>query len=482
MRHQAKALRTIARVRFLRVCFLCVLVLILLAIGSDSAKSQDSPAALSGFSSSEIFDITDGRPLKMQDPALSRLLFRVMQTSRTSLRKYGQTDAGVGVKEIRSSPRDYRCHVISIAGLATDCLTIQNSLAEEGEPNQRIVLVRVETESGEECVVVLPASRADFANRWLASERIHEPVKFQGFFLAVYDFHADAEADAALQVLNLKQAECPILVANQLEWYPDGNSQVATTMSEQLLAKHRVDIGEKIGRMNGKMTKQDSLPFYQLLAAADSIEAVGFPTAEQVKFTDCLQRPRQCFRKPVQVRGLVRQVTEVKVSDPQINAEFGLKRYYQLQMFVPLKNQQIVVQAPRSDANGSADENDGKIRHENRFPVTVCVAKLPAPIEEVEGKLAAVEGFFFKLWNYESELSRSKSASLNQISPLIVGQQPKLIADSSQDLNWWIGLAALLGITGIAMLAWFYRPTEQRSAIRSDLPDSIEMPGDDQVS
>lgn len=463
---------------------LLVVLTLLVAVGSQVAcTAQEAPSALSGLSSSEIFDITDGRQLKSNDVAVDRLLFRIAQTSRANLNRFAQFSESVEFDQLVEDPRDYRCHVFSISGTAKSFQRLESS-SEGLEADERgRYLVHVTLEEGQDCLVVLPdetESGISVPSRWKQNVELDEPVRFEGFFLAVYDFHNDSEAGPrSIKVSGLVQSDVPVFVAKRIEWTPVEDHGFSLTNSELLLARNGVDIGA-LDRLrlnaNGPMRKVDSLPFYQLLAAANGMERKQFPADGLVDFEDCLQSASKSVGQPMQLQGTVRRITEVQVSDIDAQTEFGIDRYYQLHLFLPLDQQEIVIRS-----KDQAPDSDQVMRLDSRFPMTVCCRELPDEKSAMEGKLVSVQGFFFKLWNYESELSRTKSTRLNQISPLIIALPPTLIANDGAMINWWISAAAILTILIAGLLLWFYGPGDsgQRpSSARTGLPDQIEIPGD----
>lgn len=459
-------------------------------LGSHVAcDAQDAPSALSGLSSSEIFDITDGRQLKINDVAVDRLMFRVAQTSRANLNRFAKFTASVEFDQLVGEPRDYRCHVFSISGTAKSFQRFESS-SEDLEASERgRYLVHVILEDGQDCLVVLPEATGNghsVPHRWKRGVELDEPVNFKGFFLAVYDFPGDVNegtevgtGSRSITVPNLSQSDVPLFVARQVQWMPVEDHAFSLSDAELLLAGNGVDIGA-LDRLrpnaNGPMRKVDSLSFYQMLTAANALDRKQFPVGDLVDFKACLQSASKSVGQPMQLRGTVRKITEVQVSDPDAQAEFGLDRYYQLHLFLPLDQQEIVIRS-----KDQSSDSEQVMRLNSRFPITVCCRELPDEKSVMEGKLVSVQGFFFKLWNYESELSRTKSTRLNQISPLIIALPPTLIAEDGATISWWIGAAAVLMILGIGLLLWFYGSSgsdRQSSSARTGLPDQIDISGE----
>ena len=104
------------------------------------------------------------------------------------------------------------------------------------------------------------------------------------------------------------------------------------------------------------------------------------------------------------------------VESEQRQAEVGGLFYYQIDAIGDLGNVQLQIEVP-----------DGEpVLMENRYPVTIVTAKLPKFLHDKEGDWvstitapARVEGWFYRLWSYESDFMKSRGGK--QIAPLIIG-------------------------------------------------------------
>ncbi len=117
--------------------------------------------------------------------------------------------------------------------------------------------------------------------------------------------------------------------------------------------------------------------------------------------------------------------------------------------------------------------------YENRFPVTVCVANLPCSESEIENKSFVVQGFFFRLWNYDSSFTDRQASRVGQISPLVIAIAPTIEESSTAGLNTILA-SGLLFVIGVGLvIAWFLFRSDKRSGAYfkryRELPDELQF-------
>ena len=171
-----------------------------------------------------------------------------------------------------------------------------------------------------------------------------------------------------------------------------------------------------------------------------------------------------------------RDCTKVEVTDPDKRERYGLDHYYQLVLF-PELNQSIVL-------TENTDDGPVKAVYE-RFPITVCAINLPAGIDtkDVQGEAISVDGTFFRVWKYDSEINQRAKTS-GTISPLIISKEFEIIV-TPQWMNHLVSWVLLTIAVGFAF-AYAYRrvfgnrqlrPSE---SILDNLPDELDVSGLDQ--
>ena len=433
------------------------------------AFAKQAPTDLSGFSDEEIFAIADGQPLTSSDSNLARLLFRAQKTSEKTLHRFCRSNQEVSATEITQDPRSYRCHVVQLDGnakLIRQCHVIDPAANLKTE----FTLIHMATDQQDCLIAVADRGRP---KRWLLDKPLNEPIQARAFFLTNFDFHPDHSAGQdVIKMPNLESHTIPLFVAKSIQWFPrTANKNFQVSESELLLAKHNVDIA-RLDRVRenviGRISAASAPSFYQMLNAADRIPTNQYPEST-TNFIQCLQDPAGNQGAAVNLTGQVRRVTEVNIDDDDFKS-LGLSRYYQLDVFVPLGDNKIVFRAPKSKSDADP------MVHENRFPVTVCVAQIPS--EDIVRQNVTINTFFFQRWNFESQRSESDQ-SFRQDAPLFIGLKPIALSNTATPLNFWIGVAALSGISGIGLIYWFFgghnRDAYQLRRQR-ELPEQIEIP------
>ena len=268
-----------------------------------------------------------------------------------------------------------------------------------------------------------------------------------------------------------------------MQWFPDSNNNENWTVSpsEIFLAKRGVDISQLdiVGKhINGPFSHELKRSFFQILSACVELSEKDFPS-ERVSFTECLVAPKANLASAITVRGKVRRVEKVLITDPLLKKTIGKDHYYQLQLFSPLENQRISIKQQRSGKNASNSPTLPFV-HENRYPVTVCVTELPVDEKSILKRTVSISGFFFKLWNYVSMATDSENSSPIQVVPLIIGSTPELAADGSSELNFWLSAIGIIGVLATIVLLWFYGPGDSNArrnfeSQTRELPDTIEI-------
>ena len=144
----------------------------------------------------------------------------------------------------------------------------------------------------------------------------------------------------------------------------------------------------------------------------------------------------------VVLAGYTRRVVKVRVEDPDIVTRFGIKHYYELEMFTPDSQQN---------------------------PITFCVRELPRGMSTREGEQATenirVAGFFFKTWAYRvpataDDSQPSGGGRRRHLAPLLIGRDLVWYPAEETPANPWIGIVAgglfALMLVGIWIGLWRY--------------------------
>jgi hypothetical protein len=251
-----------------------------------------------------------------------------------------------------------------------------------------------------------------------------------------------------------------VFVSRRLGWYPNTTStRLDEPKSQGLLAQNGFDIGllESIRERNGRPLDDgdgDLDAFYGMMAAANKAsESKALPPASPLQLETALTQPKALAGRFVKLKGIARRVTEIGDLSPAVQNWLGTDHYYEIDMFVG-------VDKPVSIKQSSGDETPLKFGYE--YPITICTTRLPAELKPSEKILEhiAVEGFFYRLWAYDSDYATG--AHRKQLSPLIFATSTsKVITSTPRESSGGI-LAAIVTCAGILGFAiWYWRAQQK---------------------
>ncbi|MGE0757976.1 MAG: hypothetical protein AB7O38_13190 [Pirellulaceae bacterium] len=290
---------------------------------------------------------------------------------------------------------------------------------------------------------------------WLQAEDLRETATASAIFL--YG-PGETEGGGALTFASRRIAWFPRTAAPQLGIGP----------AQAWLAKCGVDVGllgELAARNRRPLTADDQDAFYQLLRAMSGGGPPPTIPTLALEVAPLLVEPERHHGQLVAVTGRARRVTKVRVDSPALRAQYGLDHYYQIDLFVPLDEQ--VIRLSKSPLTEAAPTFEGA------FPVTVCVPDVPAELEVPEQLPLDVQmtAAFFKLWAYPSDYVSSFNPRQRQLSPMLIGTVPRRIRGESVNLQFGVGLAALL-LLALGGLWWgLLRQRRQPSVVRRVLDE-----------
>ncbi|MEM9409758.1 MAG: hypothetical protein AAGA30_01515 [Planctomycetota bacterium] len=443
-----------------------------LFVHSRTSYSQESPASLSGFTESEIFDIQDEKPLDLTQPISQRLSYRAENTPHHQLEKFAQLNRSLTIQEITEQPNDFRCYVIPLSGRVVHFKLFRIPESEDTNASHMAILYCRDSSGNEFVLVTL---KKHIPSRWRPATKMDESIRSLAFFSAIHEFEKPNAATESSKISWYEDTEklAPVFFGHELIWQPiRTNNLYEISPAEILLAQHQVNIGEidlLRQNINGPIQKSQSNLFYQLLGACNAIDPMDLPSHAGPALSDLLKNPTSHAGCLVKWNAVVKRVTEVDC--PANIDRMKNSIYYQLDMFILLDNQKIVIQNP----NGAGLP---EIVHENRFPVTVCTPSIPTEQAKLEGQLVEFTGFFFKLWNYDSELTEMDTRLPKQISPLIIALEPTMVS-SNISTSSWIAIVSAGLLLFIGWLFWalgFFHQQEQPIWLERELPDKISEP------
>ncbi|TWT86348.1 hypothetical protein [Neorhodopirellula pilleata] len=276
-----------------------------------------------------------------------------------------------------------------------------------------------------------------------------------------------------------KQGESLIDIGGRLAWTP----AQPTSPAADVLASSGVDLSRlsEIADLDRKpLTSTDSSVFFSMIGVADRVQRVGIDTELLAKIQamqsqvvvaspiDLLQSPRQFTGQWISLDVETVRVTRVAVESTQRQDEIGAPFYYQIDAIGDLGRVQLKIEVP-----------DGPpVVMENRYPVTVVTATLPEFLLQAQGNdfvttqtvPIRVEGFFYRLWSYESDFMKSRGGK--QFAPLVIGGVIEDRRPTSSDpigvslIGKVAAISIIAGIIAVAIFGWVTRRGDRASRKR----------------
>jgi hypothetical protein len=405
---------------------------------------------------------TNGQPLAPgEEDVLLKILHCYPRLGLDNLARWRQRD--VTWDQLAAAPAEHRAEVIRIAGRVKR-IEKQKLLPEQSELFQFDHYYRVTIQLDKSPYQAIVAARRIPA-AWPIGQPTDELSATDAIFLKLGD----------------SMAEPPQLLfaANRVGWYPDRSDETHHIGPPQLaLARLGMDIGlwdEIAASKEHALTAADREPFYQLLAAvgkADHSPTHLLSTHSALDVVPLLEKSAEHFGEILPVEGIARRITRIAVNDADIRSRFGIKYYYEIDLFLPLNNASIRF---GNDAKG---EKNPVFR--NSFPATLIVRDLPPDLAEGENihERVRANGVFFKVWAYRSNYT-TRFGQL-QPAPLFIAARPHIVRIETT-ASWLTGglvtlaFASALGVAGI--IAWWYGRTDRKSRakIAAKRPETLDF-------
>jgi hypothetical protein len=264
-----------------------------------------------------------------------------------------------------------------------------------------------------------------------------------------------------------------VFIADRISWYPDTPTVASSNLVS--LAAAGFDVGQldQVRANNGRpLGRRDRDAFYQMIAAANNRQ-VKLKGPVRVSLESIISKSNDYIGSRVALLSHCRECTRIEIADPSIQQRYGLDHYYQLMLF-PDFDQTIVL----------TEEKDGQTKQVtiDRYPVTVCCASLPPGLtaQDVRKSLVSIDGTFFRIWKYQSELNQQTNMT-GTISPLIIADFPTIEHPPFwlNDLVTWLFWAG--GLMVVSLYCYYRlfggRRASQTESILESLPEKIDLSG-----
>ncbi len=510
---------------------LCVAFCICWLTASLFAQSDgDVAIELSGISVSAAYDLQAGAPLDLSDTQLMKLLFRCGKVSRGNFEKWSRFADDVSWQQLREVPQRFRFWTFRRKLQLNQLSQIRFPEQIATDELKGVYLAKCVNDAGQEVYLIARSA----PRKLTLNQSLDQPISFSGFFynnvavgndggLVISDLAGERmgaaedttdEVKDGEQIAESGSAVVPLFIANRFAWHPTAtHAAMGVTASQVELASHGVDIGlfDFVRRQNSKvLSKFDADAFYQMLAAANSLETLGRETlgretlvketlaeedpaeedpalvgnvtldASAISFTDLMSAPTRYFGDAIALSGRLRQCVPIQIVDADRQRLVGLERYYQVSLFPDLKGRAVVVR--------SSEEESIKF---DQFPVTVCLPRLPAGMtaDQLEGRPAKVIGHFYRFIKYQSQITAEAGQS-GQVSPLVMASRLEVVPPSTSaagvDLLMRVLLIVTLTIVAGSVAYSLLKDRNKRSHLMAQraevLPEKIDLgPFEDQI-
>lgn len=430
---------------------------------------SDRASELSGMTVSEIAEVSDREPVRWDDEIMLRLWYRCLRQPHSEFERTLLANETSSPETWTNDTTNVRMRVFRIAGQ----LRSLRDLTELQQPELgKPVMAEIELASGQR-VQVGALSSPQFLPR---NQPLDEAVVALGFFVRLAPVTSGSSQRTA------------IMLAPRLEWYPTREQSSPPVSASQLILSQAgfdlglLDIARRFNRQPFQVEERPAfsqfLRFIDPLATQPSqseyaprensprensprenhpqgIPAGKTPNTEKrpaLGIMDILRAPDQSIGEMVALRGNVKRVTPVDYEFDDL-ARTRI-RYYQIDLFAPIGDGKIRMR------NALGEE----LVFQHRFPVTVNVVHLPDKLKKEPTGPVHIEGYFYRFWNYESELSADRGG---QFTPLVFATAVTPFEAQTQTLDAWLTtlLLSLLGIVVVVAL-YYYRSDWQHKKRR----------------
>lgn len=320
---------------------------------------------------------------------------------------------------------------------------------------------------------------------WLGArspQQLAEPVEVEG--IAILGNGAKGEGNDLGDGPTVEQGK--FVLAERLSWYPKADGEnVAGLQTPQgqkwpqgwlLLAQRGFDCGHLAGiarRSRQTLVYAEQQPFFEMLRLADELGRDELtPPGESVSTERLLRDSRNLVGQWVHVVLESARLSRIRLDDQATVDRLGQDHYWQVDAFGDLIGVRV-------ELEGTAGGKD-RLVYENRFPISVAVLRLPIELEQTlegagEGAVVdmrmvkeslALDGFYYRLWSYESDFTGSRGA--RQVAPLLLAGKlrvrtaTELGAGGVDVIGWSLMALVLGGLAAIVAYQMVFRSGERR--------------------
>ena len=276
------------------------------------------------------------------------------------------------------------------------------------------------------------------------------------------------------------------MVAARPEWIPARMPDIGWAMLSSA-GLNLAGLMEAADRDRQRLGAEDGDTFYGMLAAARRVTDAGadLPQPTIVQPLDLLGDPHAFTGHWLRIPVEIIRVTRVSLQEQPRRAErIGGDHYFQIDAIGDLGNVELQIPA--------ADEGEEPVRFRNRYPVTVVATELPPGLREAMDRAGGpgayvarvslpteVDGFFFRLWSYESDLMSRRGG--DQFGPLIVAGRLRVLSPPGEDpagvnrIGWAAAAVVLGALAATVVAAWVTQRRDERIRRQRRLGESDRL-------
>ncbi len=403
---------------------------------------------LLGVDPSQLNRFADHRPLHSDElEPLYRILYRIDRFQRNDLYRWRLQN--VDWEHVIQQPEEYRASSVRLTGKVTR-IEKEAILPEAARILKFDHFYRVTLQPEDAPYSALVCCR------WLPRAwKVGEDVSYRG------------GAEGLLLKIGLTEDNQPqlVVVCDRMAWRPNApDAARGVTPSHVLLASHGLDLGQlDLVLDRREITAFEREPFYQMLDAARRIDAktLAQQAETNLPLAPLLQTPREMRGKLVSLTGEVRRVQEIRVDAKDIRERFGIDRYYEIDVFLPLANESIRM----------GESADAPV-FENYFPVVFCMAELPPKMkpDDLIYREARLPAFYFKLWAYKTEFMERHGDRDVQLGPMLIGRTFEVLPRPAAPTGLFGTVLAVVFVATLAVVwVWVSRTGKTDAAHAREL-------------
>lgn len=308
----------------------------------------------------------------------------------------------------------------------------------------RVYRLVIETSEPSQSISVLCV---DVPNLWIDALQLKQYVSLRGHAVVLEaDSIALVFAESPQWLLPAESEMSELAPTLPAHWLPLGKLGWDLARIDRLVANEQK-----------ALQKDESEGLLELLRF---VELISNPTDASLAPLEAMGKPGSSFARPIHWQVRLVNGSVVPLESLQERKILGQDYYIQFDGFVQIGNQRVRYRV-----------GDEDIAFEREFPITIITRSTDrfVPHEELSsgvqaweiGQYAEVDGLFYRLWSYQSELMQQKGNNARQVAPLVIASNlkasvPPLTRATAGEIGWFgyaLCLATLVILAAVLVIA-----------------------------